>query len=276
MQQDEDYELRPQIHLNEIETWHDYLNLLRTTKHFSPQMYQSLQTLDQETKANLENKILTAPFNFNMELDPLLGRKVSLFAGDITVVELDVIINATNPTLSAYGMGVNGAVYFHSRDPLQMQLDARRALYDKLMKEKAIDPDVTFEQTVDYQGLIMEVGEAVLTQGFKLPSKYVIHTFGPGTDKEVLHRDEDLVRTYRNCLQIVEENGFKTIGFCCVSAGKFGFPVVSASDIALRTVREWLEKDSNYEKIDRIVFFVKNTEDQQVYEQLMELYFPCA
>jgi O-acetyl-ADP-ribose deacetylase (regulator of RNase III) len=272
--QEDNYTTREKIEFSQIETWRETSRLLDAAKHFSPIIYKNLQTLDDEMKQALEETILTSSVDFNTDLDDELSNRVSIFAGDMTVVELDCIVNATNPTLSAYGMGANGAVYFHSREPLQMQREARRALYDKYVKHGKVHPDTTFEMLIDYNGLFMEVGEAVVTKGYRLPSKFVIHALGPGHDENAPTRDEDLALTYRNCLNLALEHNFKTIGFCCISSGKFGFPIVAAANIAIRTVREWLEIDNNYLNIDRIVFICREIHDQQIYEQLMELYFP--
>lgn len=103
-------------------------------------------------------------------------------------------------------------------------------------------------------------GQAVLTKGYGLPAKYVVHTVGP----IVRHRltdalRKDLENCYQNVLRCCMENGIRTVAFCCISTGEFHFPNDEAAGIAVKTVIQLLVE--NEEKFDRIVFNVFKDED---------------
>lgn len=88
--------------------------------------------------------------------------------------------------------------------------------------------------------LPIRTGEAVITPGFDLPAKYVIHTAGPvwhGGD----HDEEQLLRAcYRNCLAIASVHGCKSIAFPLISAGIYGYPKTEAQDVAEDEIQIWL------------------------------------
>ncbi len=121
-----------------------------------------------------------------------------------------------------------------------------------------------------------EVGETKITQGFKLPARYVLHTVGPKNHHEVpkLKTQQLLASCYKTCLDLLVLNELKTIAFCCISTGIFGYPNKPACKVALRTVRDWLETDKNYKKIDRIVFCIFTDVDLEIYEKQMPKFFP--
>ncbi|XP_065662218.1 retinol dehydrogenase 14 isoform X6 [Hydra vulgaris] len=110
-------------------------------------------------------------------------------------------------------------------------------------------------------------GEAKITAGHCLPAKYIIHTVGP------VGKNPDLLEScYKNCLQLVLDFEIKTIAFCCISTGIYGYPNKDAAHVALKYVRHWLEE--NYNKIDRIIFCTYISKDFEIYKELMSnLYF---
>jgi len=114
-----------------------------------------------------------------------------------------------------------------------------------------------------------EVGEAKITGGHKLPAKYVIHTVGPiGEDQKKLEE------CYKSCLQQAEKFDLRTVAFCGISTGIYGYPRVKAAHVALRTVRRWLQSDTNCKKVDRIIFTVFLPEEEAIYKKLAHQYFP--
>jgi O-acetyl-ADP-ribose deacetylase (regulator of RNase III) len=112
-------------------------------------------------------------------------------------------------------------------------------------------------------------GKAALTDGFSLPAKYVIHAVGPVGEDE-----PSLVKTYRSTLSYLDGSKIRSIGLCCISTGIFGYPIRSATHVALRTVREFLDSNNNLARTDRIVFVVYDPGDVDVYLDLAPLYFP--
>ncbi len=135
------------------------------------------------------------------------GVALEMVIGDITVQDTDVVVNAANTRL-APGGGVAGAIH------------------------RAAGPSL-WEECKQNGGI--QTGEAVLTKGYNLLARYVIHTVGP-----VYHgRSEDavlLASCYRSCLQLADSKGLKSIAFPALSTGIFGYPVDEAAEIALRTV----------------------------------------
>ncbi|XP_015917858.1 macro domain-containing protein PG1779 [Parasteatoda tepidariorum] len=168
-----------------------------------------------------------------------LNERVSLFVGDITALEIDAIVNAANNSLRGGG-GVDGAIH--------------RAAGPKLLAE-----------CCTLNGC--PTGEAKITGGYKLPSKYVIHTVGPIGEKPDL-----LKNCYWNSLSIAKENNLKSVAFPCISTGVYGYPNENAAHIALKTVREFLEKNEN--SVDRVIFCLFLPVDVAIYESLMQEYFP--
>ena len=119
---------------------------------------------------------------------------------------------------------------------------------------------------------ILQTGKAFITNGYNLPSKYVIHTVGPiiyenVTEKEIL----ELKNCYINSLELAKENNIKTIAFPCISTGEFRFPKELASKIAIETIKEYL--DTNEEYFEKIIFNVFLDVDYKIYlKNLGEIY----
>ncbi|XP_070578284.1 ADP-ribose glycohydrolase MACROD2-like isoform X2 [Ptychodera flava] len=114
-----------------------------------------------------------------------------------------------------------------------------------------------------------ETGDAKITSGYKLPAKHVIHTVGP-----IGENQSKLKSCYERCLMILKENKLRSLAMPCVSTGVYGYPGEKAAQVAIQTVRDWLETDKNADLVDRIIFclFLKN--DVRLYEEWMPVYFP--
>ncbi|XP_027862273.1 ADP-ribose glycohydrolase MACROD2 isoform X1 [Xiphophorus couchianus] len=173
-----------------------------------------------------------------------LGDKVSLYKGDITVLEVDAIVNAANTSLLGGG-GVDGCIH----------KSAGCCLYDECHSLNGC-----------------ETGKAKITCGYDLPARYVIHTVGPVArghvgDKEI----KDLTSCYKNSLDLVKEYDLRTVAFPCISTGIYGYPNEPAADIALGTVKKWIEENSD--KITRVIFCVFLETDFTIYKKKMAIIF---
>jgi len=89
------------------------------------------------------------------------------------------------------------------------------------------------------------VGEAVLTAAHNLPFKGIVHIAGPRWRGGSFGEDEDLSRAYRSCLTCVSKAGGRSIGFCSISTGVYGFPIERAAPIALSSLIEWSHEEPN-------------------------------
>ncbi|XP_069908208.1 ADP-ribose glycohydrolase MACROD2 isoform X5 [Oryctolagus cuniculus] len=174
-----------------------------------------------------------------------LSEKVSLYRGDITLLEVDAIVNAANASLLGGG-GVDGCIH------------------------RAAGPCLLAEcRTLNG----CETGQAKITCGYDLPAKYVIHTVGPIARGHIngSHK-EDLANCYKSSLKLVKENNIRSVAFPCISTGIYGFPNEPAAVIALSTIKEWLAK--NHHEVDRVIFCVFLEVDFKIYKKKMSEFFP--
>ncbi|SRR6056297_357922 len=153
------------------------------------------------------------------------GRQLELVRGDITKQDTEAIVNAANKRL-APGGGVAGAIH------------------------RVAGPEL-WEESKQLGGC--ETGEAKITGGYNLPATYVIHTVGPvyhnsPTDPELLES------SYLNSLNLAKKKGITSISFPALSTGAFGYPEKEAGEIALKTIIEFMEQNSQ-PKLVRLVLF---------------------
>ena len=118
------------------------------------------------------------------------------------------------------------------------------------------------------QGHEEQTGSAKITSGYNLLAKHVIHTVGPIVQGSLTKQNEDdLASCYRSCLELAVKNGCKSIAFCCISTGVFMFPNERASEIAVKTVTEFLDETSSEIKV---VFNVFKNIDYLFYKNQLE------
>ncbi len=108
-------------------------------------------------------------------------------------------------------------------------------------------------------------GQAVITKGYNLPNKFVIHTLGPvyGRDKP---EDKILSECYKNSLKLAEKNKIDSIAFPAISTGYFGFPVKEAAEVAFKTVLEIIPK---LKYVKRIRFVLWSDDDLKIHEKVL-------
>ncbi|XP_055358318.1 ADP-ribose glycohydrolase MACROD2 isoform X7 [Betta splendens] len=173
-----------------------------------------------------------------------ISDKVSLHKGDITLLEVDAIVNAAKSSLLGGG-GVDFCIH----------KAAGTCLYDECRSLNGC-----------------EIGKAKITCGYDLPARYVIHTVGPVAKNHVGQTErDDLASCYKNTLMLMAENNLRTVAFPCISTGIYGFPNLPAADIALNTVKNWIEHNS--EKITRVIFCVFLETDFHIYKDKMSEMF---
>ncbi|MCC8050809.1 MAG: macro domain-containing protein [Clostridiales bacterium] len=110
-------------------------------------------------------------------------------------------------------------------------------------------------------------GDAKITPAFNLPCDYVIHTVGPIVSGRLTVRDKELLAScYRSCLELADQNGIRSIAFCCISTGEFHFPNERAAQIAVKTVKKY--KEQTHSEIEVILNVFKD-DDLQIYRNIL-------
>jgi len=151
---------------------------------------------------------------------------IEIFKGDITKLSVDSIVNAANSSLLGGG-GVDGAIH--------------RAAGPKLL-----------EECRKLNGC--KTGEAKITKGYNLPANFVIHTVGPIWNGGNYNEDELLTNCYLNSLKLAVENKIKSIAFPAISTGVYEFPLERAAQIAIKTVKRFIQSDKSIQKIIFVCF----------------------
>lgn len=167
---------------------------------------------------------------------------IKVVVGDITGLQLDAIVNAANTSLLGGG-GVDGAIH--------------RAAGPKLLE---------FNKTLGG----CPTGEARISPGFNLPSKYVISTVGPVWHGGRSGEAELLNNAYRNSLSLALEEGVRTIAFPGISTGVYGYPKQEACRIAIQAFRCF---EDRFEEIVACCF---SEEDTTLYEQTLSVITDCT
>ena len=118
------------------------------------------------------------------------------------------------------------------------------------------------------QGHEEPTGCAKITPAYNLPSKYVLHTVGPIVDGRLTEEHRALLAScYRSCLDLAAENSCRSIAFCAISTGVFGFPKEPAAEIAVKTVSDWL---AAHDSDMKIIFTVFSNTSRAVYQQALK------
>ncbi len=233
-----DYYIRYLLEQNKAEAeisskLRDKKQLLRTLMNIwypQPLSEEFLAAQDAELQAQLSDK-------------GVVQTRDRLWQGDITRLKVDAIVNAAN----SRGLGCWNPLHacidnaIHSAAGLQLRQECNNIL----------------------QGGEIATGGAIITPGYNLPAKYVIHTVGPiiATGIPTAGQEEQLACCYRTCLWLAKEHGCRSIAFCCISTGEFHFPNRRAAEIAVKTC-----KDTPL----RVVLNVFKDIDYEIYSELLK------
>ncbi len=164
---------------------------------------------------------------------------ITLIESDITTLDVDAIVNAANSSLLGGG-GVDGAIH------------------------AAAGPELL---AVCREIGGCAAGQAVLTPGFNLPARHIIHTVGPqwrggGNNEHTL-----LANCYRSCMEIAAGNMFSSIAFAAISCGAYGFPIEEAAEIAISTLQDFLNQ---YDRPDKVLIVCFNPQTRSAFTRALQ------
>ena len=179
-----------------------------------------------------------------------LDARLRLWRGDITTLSVDAIVNAANSQMLGcwvpHHYCIDNAI--HTFAGVQLRMECARIMAE--------------------QGREEPTGSAKVTDAWNLPARFVIHTVGPIANGRCTREHcELLAACYRSCLDAAALRGMASIAFCCISTGVFGFPQQDAAQIAVETVRTWL--DAHREAGLSVVFNVFGAQDEAIYAKLL-------
>ncbi len=165
--------------------------------------------------------------------------RLSVLLGDITDFNTDAIVNSAHSSLRM-GSGLCGHIH------------------------KKAGKELENECIQKYGGC--KLGEAVITNGYNLLAKFVIHTVGPKWYDKISNKAENLYSCYYKSLELADKNGLKSIAFPSISTGVHAFPVDLAAPIAISAICDFLEKNHN---ISAVYLVCNNNKDSAAYQKAL-------
>ncbi len=186
---------------------------------------------------------------------PAVEGVLSIWQGDITRLAVDAIVNAANSQMLGCFVPMHTCIdnCIHTFAGIQLraecsrQMNALRAQYGPGYEQPTAVP--------------------MLTDGYNLPAKKIIHIVGPIVSGRLTPElEQDLAGCYLNTLNLCLEEGLRSVAFCCISTGVFHFPPERAAQIAVRSVKEWISSHDG--TMDRVIFNVFSDKDREIYERI--------
>ena len=177
------------------------------------------------------------------------GAELYLWQGDITRLACDAIVNAANSGMTGCYVPNHTCIdnCIHTFAGVQLRQECARLMAQQEHEEPT--------------------GQAKITPAYNLPCKYVLHTVGPIVSGRLTQTAcAQLASCYRACLALAAEQGLESVAFCCISTGVFGFPNDRAAEIAVQTVRGFLQTETSVKKV---IFNVFKDLDKELYTKLL-------
>lgn len=169
---------------------------------------------------------------------------IEIVQGGVVEQDVDVIVNAANTAMRGGG-GIDGVIHRAAGRGLLAELE-------RVARNGA------------------KTGAAVLTGGHNLTQPYIIHTPGPVWKGGNANEAERLASCYRSCLERAEEKGLKSIAFCSISTGIYGYPLDRAAPVALNTVRAYLDAHPDT-SLERVVFAMYQAPEYQAFTKAWDV-----
>jgi O-acetyl-ADP-ribose deacetylase (regulator of RNase III) len=216
--------------------------------HVVEQLDKLLEIEKHERGTTFVGELIHAPFL------SIGDTKLILWQGDITTLGCDAIVNAANSQLlgcfKPFHRCIDNAI--HNRSGVQLRADCNTI--------------------IQIQGHPEPTGQAKITRAYNLPSRYVFHTVGPiVTDFVTDAQKSQLTDCYRNILSLAQQQAdIRSLAFCSISTGVFGFPIEKAAPLAIETVTRYLQQNPN--QLYVVVFNVFSENDYLIYQAALEEY----
>lgn len=221
---------------------------IRMPRNLSP---DALRVQDEYLKGRSEEKGIVTLSDI-----PEIRNGLSIWQGDITRLAVDAIVNAANSQMLGCFVPMHTCIdnCIHTYAGVQLRAECSRQ-----MNQLRIRYGRDYEQPT---------AVPMLTDGYNLPAKKVIHIVGPIVQYKLTPAlEKNLADCYRNTLNMCKENGLKSVAFCCISTGVFRFPNRRAAEIAVETVTSWMSEHPG--EMERVIFNVFKEEDRAIYEDLL-------
>lgn len=180
------------------------------------------------------------------DLEPI-ENKIYLWQGDITTLKCGAIVNAANSGMTGCYQPCHNCIdnCIHTFAGVRLRLECA--------------------DIMERQGFEEPTGQAKITSAYNLPCDYVIHTVGPIVQGQLTQEHCELLKScYVSCLELAREKNIRSIAFCCISTGVFGFPKHEAAEIAVQTVREFTASNDI-----QVIFNVFGDDDYEIYKGLL-------
>ncbi len=240
--------------LSERPEWND--SAIPTDELEQFRLYRSLVNIRPAGKASAE--YLKAEDEFLQKLTAQKGitdiadlqpveKNIYLWKDDITTLKCGAIVNAANSGMTGCYHPCHNCIdnCIHTFAGVRLRLKCA--------------------EIIKAQGHEEPTGTAKITPAYNLPCQYVIHTVGPIVQDGLTQKHCNLLKScYQNCLELAVQSGVKSIAFCCISTGVFGFPHDKAAEIAVQTVREFLLTNDI-----EVIFNVFTEKDFDIYKRLL-------
>lgn len=231
--------------INIPESEQEQFQLYRSLVNVRPAAPASQEYLDAENQF-LQGIINQKGITDIAGLQPI-ENNIYLWQGDITTLKCGAIVNAANSGMTGCWQPCHICIdnCIHTFAGVKLRLECA--------------------EIMQKQGYAEATGHAKITSAYNLPCDYVIHTVGPIVQGKLTEKHCNLLKScYISCLELAVKNNIDSIAFCCISTGVFGFPKHEASEIAVKTVREFMKNHSI-----KVIFNVFGDDDYEIYKRLL-------
>lgn len=204
-----------------------------------------LAVQDAYLKEETKEKGITGP----EDLTPIKDQ-IYLWQGDITTLRCDAIVNAANSGMTGCYVPNHQCIdnCIHTFAGVQLRLECA--------------------EIMNRQGYSEPTGRAKITRAYNLPCKYILHTVGPIISGSLTKQDCDLLgECYSSCLELADQNSLESVAFSCISTGEFHFPNDIAAQIAVKSVTEFVSRNTSVKKV---IFNVFKDMDREIYRKLLQ------